>query len=386
MATQLLPHLQPYTPLPTHHGLSDFHCFPELPVQLRRKIWRHSLERERIIRTLLKIYNMNESTSPTFKPRYSVTVSGHQTVSKLLRINQESRETAFDFYRVHIPCQFSGTKNDINENTIPGTLYFNPEFDFLRISLQWFVKNTLLDFIHRLKTVYDPHHIGLLNLALNVNDLNGNDIYMIHPSDLDPEVRKSFIDTLNQLQEVFFLSNTGHGRQILGWSSSITGDTIINRSIPIGPRTPTFERLGRDPRAIAEDLTHVFIGGLNRKRVITLWQQLLKKWGASPSNVKYRLYVAFEPHHEGDRIFNRTSAEAWLQKEDNVWNAIVEYPEQYPGAKLEKYKNEDLEKVVRPAFGFWLFPIESLDQEDDSKVLLDMSKFWPELALKSLPE
>lgn len=388
MTAQLLPHLQPFTPQSNHHSLSHFRCFPDLPAELRRKIWRHSLERERIIRMLLYIDDWNEIHNPTGKAPYSIIVSGHQALSKLLRLNQESRKAALEFYRVHIPCQFSGTekiKTSENANTTPGTFYFNPEFDFLKIYSQWLVKDTLLDFIHRLKTVYDPRHIGLLNLAVTINDLNANDHFMVQPADVNPEVRKSFTDTLNQLQEVFFLSTRGQGRQILGWTSNISGDTILTRSIPIAQRTPTFERLGRDPRAIAEDLTHIYLDASSLKDVITLWQRMLKKWGASPPNIQYRLYVAFAPHLEDDRIYDRTTAESWLQKEDYKLKRIIEFPEEYPGAKPEKYKNEDLEKAVRPAFGFWLFPIESLDQEDDSKELLDLSGFWPDLALKSLP-
>ena len=66
------------------------------------------------------------------------------------------------------------------------------------------------------------------------------------------------------------------------------------------------------------------------------------------------------------------------------------------GAALEKYRNEDLEKAVRPAFGFWLFPLESLGSLTEegvseseefahkSKQLRDMTGYWPELALSNV--
>jgi len=70
----------------------------------------------------------------------------------------------------------------------------------------------------------------------------------------------------------------------------------------------------------------------------------------------------------------------------------------YPvGAEHEKFRNEDLEKAVKPAFGFWLFPLEALGplpKEGTSvdwgihfraKRMVDMSEHWPELALVSLP-
>lgn len=65
------------------------------------------------------------------------------------------------------------------------------------------------------------------------------------------------------------------------------------------------------------------------------------------------------------------------------------------GASHGKYKYEDLEKAVKPAFGFWMFPVAvdafgkvpSSDDELDqifTKQILDMSKHWPGLGLMSL--
>jgi hypothetical protein len=63
------------------------------------------------------------------------------------------------------------------------------------------------------------------------------------------------------------------------------------------------------------------------------------------------------------------------------------------GALHEKYRNEDLEKAVKPAFGFWLFPLEalgSITEEDPDRSewpeLCRMADYWPELALSNLRE
>ncbi|TVY44269.1 hypothetical protein LOCC1_G006808 [Lachnellula occidentalis] len=335
--------------------------------------------------------------------RHCAIVSGHQVLSKLLRVNCESREAALEFYRVHIPCRFQGLGDVKETTTTPGTLYFNPEYDFLKIRPQYHVKDTWIDFIYHLKNTYDPHRIGLLNLAASVNDLNGNDMHLVEPSDVDPVARKAFTDTLSQLHEVFFLSKTGQGRQILGWQSGITSDTILNRSFPIVPKTPTFERLGRDPRPIAEDLKNVVVH--ERGAVITFWRELLIKWAVSAPQIEYHFYLTFEPLHVGKGIHDHKSASAWLRKEDDVWRGVESSRDQDPkedttsdfyrawrklnikrpvGAKHEKYKNENLETAVKPAFGFWLFPLAALDRDDESK-MLDMSEFWPELALSDLP-
>ena len=67
---------------------------------------------------------------------------------------------------------------------------------------------------------------------------------------------------------------------------------------------------------------------------------------------------------------------------------------QHPiGALYGKYKYEDLEKAVKPAFGFWMFPVDvfgkvpASDDESENiftKQIVNMSEHWPGLGLKSL--
>ena len=94
-----------------------------------------------------------------------------------------------------------------------------------------------------------------------------------------------------------------------------------------------------------------------------------------------------------------------MRKEDDQWNERapddgflknkgVKWP---VGAEDGKYRNEDLGKAVRPAFGFWLFPVEALGPIDEKmlledegsrsrgKAFLNMTEHWPELALSNLP-
>lgn len=416
------PHLQIFTPVRTaHDDEPNFHPFPRLPGELRRKIWRYSLQRQRIIKLNLivkgQLEQAPESTdSASLKVHYRAFVDSYQVLSKLLRVSCESREAALEFYRVKIPCTFSGggragfwdAEANARATTMKersGTFYFNPEYDFFHIgtesSLQP-VKDTLVEFLYHLKTTYDPRHVGLLNWALDLNTLNGNDFYLLQPSHIDAEVKAAFVETLAQLQEVFFVSTPRGGRHILGWRSGIpTSETILNRSFPIVTMTPTFERLQRDPRPIDQDLKQVFVGTWDQRDAIVLWQKLLTKWGVSAPRIEYRFCLAFEPSTE---IYAHTCARNYLQKEDDAWNG-VEIPEEEKtdfsrrmpvGADHEKYKNEDLKKAVRPAFGFWLFPVDALGllQEEGvskeegyisrPKALLDMSEHWPELGLSSL--
>lgn len=179
---------------------------------------------------------------------------------------------------------------------------------------------------------------------------------------------------------------------------------------------PTFERLHRDPRLSAQDLKQVYVGSSTPRDAMHDWRKLLKKWNiAPPPQTRYQFFLNFDPTGRGDEIFNRGSAKKWLQEEDDVWNILggvrstrshryaVSHYELYKreispvGAMSEKYRHEDLEKAVKPAFGFWLFPLDAhspiLGEETSEDEgyrhrlgqLLDLTSYWPELALQSLP-
>lgn len=250
--------------------------------------------------------------------------------------------------------------------------------------------------------MHHPRHVGLLNLAVDRNGLNGNGVYQLLFSDLDSEVRSAFVETLVQLHEVCFVSITRVGRQIVGPLSGLpTSETMFSRSIQIMMMVPIFERLYRDPRPIAHDLK-ALTGMAGSRDVIQLWLQLLKQWRIVPLGIEYRFLLVFDPTVAGDQISDGTSAKTWLQKDDQ-WDGrapddgfLMGREVKWPvGAENEKYINEDLKKAVRPVFGFWLFPVEALGPIDEEGLLkyqlsrprrtafLNMTEYWPELALTS---
>ncbi|MCJ1284381.1 hypothetical protein MMC26_003712 [Xylographa opegraphella] len=213
--------------------------------------------------------------------------------------------------------------------TSAGTLDFNPEYDFLHISPEIPVKDTLVDFLYHLKVICDPRHVGLLNLAVELNDLNANDLDMLKSSDLESRIRTVFVETLAQLHEVFLICTERAGRQILGFQSEIlTAETIFNRSLPIMAMTPGFERLHHDPRPITHDLQQV------------TFHHLI---------IEYRFYLAFTTISRANQIYDLFP---FFEKQNMKWTV---------GAASEKYKNGDLDKAVKRAFGFWLFPVDALD-------------------------
>lgn len=401
-------------------GETEFSPFPKLPPEIRLLIWQHSMRRRRIIQLRLESRQRrrpqlsgNEDHFGPHGERFCAFVNGYQVLSKLLRVNSESRQAALSFYRVHIPCVLQREVNVTEDNFTRDIFYFNPEYDTLHILPVYWSEHTIIDFSYHLKQTFDPHRVGLLRLALDINDLNLNDLRMLEPSELSPCSRNSFLEMLNQLREVYFVDSVTTGRQVYGYSSGImTPDTIFNRSFPVMATTPAFDILSQDPRLIRDDLAHLYMGP-DPRRMACIWQEVLHNWGASPSQIQYRLLLGFKPPGTNN-IFDRKSAMEWLKREDDEWTGqwrlderlengnwalrYWEFTDRFSkcqvGALHEKYRNENLEKAVKPAIGFWLFPLEVLGPVPESGVpeaewtrwpdLCDATGHWPELALQSL--
>ena len=394
------PHLQIFNP--DHIYSQSFHLFPSLQKELRCLIWQHALRRQRLIRVNLKadIWRNKPATesldiwSARGRDGYSVVVDGYQVLSKLLRVNSEARGEALRFYRVHIPCHFRKASDIQSRETVPGVFHFNPEHDFLYLTSEPPIQDTLIQFCCDLKRIHDPRRVGLLNIA--VHGLYGSDLYCLKPSDLATDVNTAFAETLAQLEEVFFVSTIRVGRMITGILSA--GDItpyhdFINRSFPIMALAPTFERVHQDPRPIAEDLTNVN-PGVNYQALLDMWHRfLLDQWRVPTPKTKYSFLLAFDGHSIHG-VSSRKSAKRFVEMEDQRWNDTEPWS---PRGSPEKVKEEDLSKAVRPAFGFWLFPVDAgpplyrealIEGEKfrfQGKHIYDMSVRWPELALSSLP-
>jgi hypothetical protein len=320
-------------------------------------------------------------------------VDGFQLMNKFLRVSREARREVLNFYRVHVPCrlttqpQHSGQIMD-PDNTKLGTLHFNPEYDFLHIN-SFMAPLTVpdmffVDFLHRLKTACDPRHIGLLNLALDSTDLSR--LSCNDHSSTPAKLLEPVLETLQQLREVFFLRKQSFGRLniSLPYSGTSSTEVFFTRSFPIMPLTPTFERLGRDPRPISQDLRKLNLD--DPRGAFSCWQALLRGWGVPlPTHTKHKFLVA----HDLCNPYDRSTARKALEWEDEVWRN----PEIGKG---RAYELEDLENAVRPAFGFWLFPIDAFGPfqkngdpvpnpgEINGREYKDLSRYYPELALSTL--
>lgn len=407
---------------------STFTCFGLLPTELRLQIWQCSLQRERMINVhFLRSPEAVRDHGP-WKVRgkdisYNVIVDGHQALSKLLLVNQEARQVALGFYRVHFPCRLRDEHAHKEEE---GTFYFNPEYDFLQIPSSFSTRQDPVDFFYHLKYTYDPRQVGVLNLAIwSTSSPRIHPISHLTSADFTAYYRESLLETIAQLREVFFVQNVIKGRQILGTRSGMpSNDFLLNRSMPVATATTVFDRLAQDPRPVAGDLKHVYV---RRSPVewFGFWQLVLDHWGISPTHIKYHYILSFRPEPfahfpQQSTIYDTKKASEWLQKEDYEWTGkwrVDEYDPSnddgsnimamrttsdgraynYPvGALHERYRHEDLENAVKPAFGFWLFPVCPDESgrmpssfgdphpsgKDD---LLDLSGFWPGIGLMDLP-
>ncbi|KAI9035502.1 2EXR domain-containing protein [Aspergillus affinis] len=151
------PHLQIFNYLRTSgNENSTFPSFSLLPPEIRSQIWCHALKRERLIKIYFqKDYHFTpQRPKPDGEmPRYQIMVDRRKALSTLLRVNQESRQTALQFYRVKILCKFSYAPEDEyvyeairkSVNAKPGVLYFNPEYDFLEIASESWRGDDLFD-------------------------------------------------------------------------------------------------------------------------------------------------------------------------------------------------------------------------------------------------
>ena len=357
---------------PTADG-AVFQRFSLLRAELRLRIWTMALQRQRLIRVGI----VARFPSPSAAAEgYSVYVDDRKLYSKLMRVNRESRQAVLAFYRIPLPCTFSPVPPSRAKIAKPPThtLYLNPDFDCLEIIAPDPHKENLVRFLHDLKTVHDPLHEGLRNLAVAMGTLSMWDTRRDVPLEINDDDRAAFAATLAQLREVFFVLAPHEGRQNFGQFRGMNcRQKFYNRSVPILARVPTFERC-RDPRPIAEDLKRVYVGVVDPRFMVSLWHQMLQQLDVpKPSTTHYQYLVAFTPSLEPGRVPDLTSVKTWLRKEESWWREEGD-PSQSLG-----------EDVVATAVGFWLFPLEALTTHAEDigmeTQFLDLTGHWPDLAL-----
>ncbi|RSL49686.1 hypothetical protein CEP54_012300 [Fusarium duplospermum] len=363
-----------------------FRQFQQLPLELRWHIWELELKHERLLHVEADFLETSPDDPGTGSANcpgraYKIILTEFLPISKLARVNSESRAAASHFYRVQLHCVYRWEgKQDTD-----GIFYFNPELDSLEIR-----GNAFCNFAEYL-WVRDARHVGLVNLAVTERDFI-------------PESRAEYPilqRIMPRLKRVIFLYLGGIERMCLGEprTTNFMDKIEIFRSRPIMPATPKFERLPCDPRLhIETSLKKVYLDCPEPRRLIHRWFRLLTKCNVEHDHeVDYRFLVAFGGRHcrqwvtknkfgvdKGWRgrswrpwvyeynpeITNRDGALGWVRRKDEVWReAVRAIREEVDEEKKEEAEDEEesiqdtfqqLELPLRPAIGFWLFPIEAL--------------------------
>ncbi|KAI1411617.1 hypothetical protein F5Y13DRAFT_191233 [Hypoxylon sp. FL1857] len=395
-------HLEIYNPTyEEEHG--DFPQFSLLPKELRLQVWRHSLQRHRIVKIKLPI-RPQHFEGDGYEEFYAalskepLVVRGHQVLSKLLSVNSESREVALQFYRVRLSCNFKRSKTVKSE-----TLLFNPEFDILHVRPAWH-DNKFAELICKLKAA-DPQGVGVLRLALESKDVNGIQ-YQTDFRLMDSEARETFTAVIAQLEEVYFMDIENAGRVYDGVGCGILSmmDRVeFHRSTPIASKIPSFDLVARDPRPIADDLHRVYAGTFDGRKMVFFWRKMLLAWGIQPPPLSRYHFLVSSRRPAKQKVLDRAHAEKWLREEDENWTNVLEEmgSQKSYKSRIEELRSDyELERAPskKNAIGFWLFPVEALgplppdEEEHDSrsdiwkgKVILDMSAHWPTIGLSYLP-
>ncbi|KAI1135535.1 hypothetical protein F5Y05DRAFT_174436 [Hypoxylon sp. FL0543] len=374
---------------PTYEkGHGYFPLFSLLPKELRLEVWRHSLQRHRIIVVKLRMKPQPRGNRGFLLDALPM-VRGHQILSKLLRVNSESRETAQRFYRVRLPCDFQrgGTVK-------PGTLLFNPEFDIVHVRPGTYM-NKFVNLICDLKTS-DPRGVGILRLALDMNDLTYIHGYLSFRR-VNPQKRKVFMAAISQLDEVFFMKTGEIRPNVFGRREvDVNERATFLRALPVASEVSSFDLIARDPRPIADGLDLVFVGRSDGLKMVFVWHKLLRRWARrgleQPPRAKYHFLLSSGTYKK-QKVVDRATAEDWLREEDMYWARFLGY-------RAISKSDYELEQAPPPknAIGFWLFPVEALgplpsDKEVRDagpgiwkrKLMMDFSAHWPALGLSHLP-
>jgi hypothetical protein len=349
---------------PKHRSTAEFHLFPQLPAEIRHLVWKTALQpHRRIISVKLeKTDGYVRDPNDDGTKGYRTVVRADQGFSKLLRVNRESRRVALRFYRLRMPAclRHPGPVHK------PMMLYVNPERDVVQI--EWAcLAEVLIRFLLDLKRL-DPRGVGLVNLAWSIRGLEHFVMLLTgNQSQYEP-----FRRGISSVRQVFFVAESGFYRTSR-WEYVESGTVHFNHSLPIEGHSVIYEYLGPDPRPIGPDISpYDWSGPLI---LPSKWSGLLREVGFQPAvPIDYRFKVSFVPEPSSTGTLNsygygnttataaaggytgiimREAGERWLRRDYELFPRVAMLRSGDGETSVVVQENE----VVRPAFGFWLFPL-----------------------------
>ncbi len=361
------------------------------------------MEQPRLIRIVLRsrqttdsVLRQQEDQWPTShaQEQYSVLAEGYQTISKLFRVNQESRDAALAFYRVRIPSWFIKRSPPDVTTTIntSAMLYLNPEHDIIHVSNPRITDDEELrvaHFFHDLKYTYDARNVGLLNLAVDSRAIKDS-LCAIQLTKLSPEISKSFTETLSQLCQVFFVAiQSFAGRVDFGyWTNSSEEEEDENKhrfnpSFPLQTRKSSFDRLPYDPRPINDDLETVLLTS-DPHWLLDAWHKFfaINLGGRAEPPAAYRFILACG----ADNVYDFEDAQNQLSRYEQVWTgAKAKVDDQVEGLSEGAVD-------VKAVYGYWILPVSAFalpywsgsNSGSSRPFHKSLTEYSPELALVNL--
>jgi hypothetical protein len=372
-----------------------------LTIELRLQIWEYAVQQTRFLKIHLEPPSHDTGTDPysglnalnkvVSNVGYTVTVKSLQCNSKLLAVSREARKVALRFYRIQVPYYIKVHEGRRTPSSVQAPFYFNPAYDILHVKSALPLSRTFVPFLHDLRA-YDPKDVGILRLALE-DELVTN-LYRMKPFLVEAAYR-SFILSLKTLQQIVWMAGSPIGRPIMGVRSNLptVGYRFIH-SMPIMSANASFDLLDLDLRPIQSELQYTATATIDPHKLSLAWHGFLTISGITRQPRPQELVLfAVEPWAHGPQVRNGDTAKIFLHEEQEGWlrgqeeeSSLVK---KYAG-KVPVESPEELEKAVRPAFGFCLVPMSALKDPEPSRVfsspVFDLRGQHVKLALAHLYE
>lgn len=221
-------------------------------------------------------------------------------------------------------------------------------------------ERTFVDFLYDLMA-YEPKDIGILNLALDMIGMSTLHILVDIPN---APAKATFVNYLQQLQEIIWVAESYSGRAILGPLDNFQGVGVrFSHSMPVKAMAPRFN-LRTNPRAIEPGLKYVLTGCVDPRQMRIQWHQLLAKWEVRQAlQPMERVLFTCQVADYDKQIYDFKTANKFLKGEDKRWlkdqhrwhRIVMKHAGKVPVESLE-----ELGEAIRPTIGFWLFPVEAL--------------------------
>lgn len=378
-----------------------FSKFPELPTEIRLMIWELLINHQRLIDLTVGCSPDPTITNhvfagpgaaeapPTTATPYYINVRGWPINHPMLYVSRESRTVALDFYRVQLPFYPKLGDKDAPDMQAKRVFYVNPELDVLNISTHGDSHAALfLSFLDEVQR-YDPKRLGLLNWAADEYFVRG----LSSEKDLlGPNIKEALIGHLSRIRQVFLMINCKRSLSVSLMGTLARGDEFaveLNRSMPIRPAVTYFRESNPDSRAIGPDLQRVILNWTRPRELFRFWAWIQQQ---IPCSGRVRLLLAQDAADpNGAPVDDGHSAQQLVTYEYRQWRRLEftgrKYIARRKGGPPPLERPDDPPDAVRPAIGFWLFPVEALRNMVpilERYRLYNASEYHPDLVLAEL--